>query len=46
DGQQHVPVVFMTHLAQEGAMRRALARINRLEVIRGESTRLLRVEDI
>lgn len=46
DGQQHVPVVFMTHLAHEGAMRRALERINRLDVIRGESTRLLRVEDI
>ncbi len=46
EGREFVPVVFMTHLAQEAALRRALDRINRLDVIRGENTRMLRVADI
>jgi len=41
-----VPVVFMTHAARDEAMRRALDRINRLEVVRAESTRMIRVEDV
>jgi homoserine dehydrogenase len=45
-GEPFVPVVFMTHEAREAAMKRALERINRLDVIRGENTRMLRVEDI
>jgi homoserine dehydrogenase len=45
-GKQMVPVVFMTHRAQEAAFRRALDRINQLDVIRGERSRFLRVEDI
>ncbi len=46
EGGQFVPVVFMTHRACQAAMRRALERINRLEVIEGGKTRMLRVEDI
>jgi len=45
-GQKHVPVVFMTHQAREGAVRKALERINRLECIEGSETRMLRVQDI
>jgi len=45
-GKQTVPLVFMTHRAREGAVRRALQRINRLDVVRGERTRMLRVEDV
>jgi homoserine dehydrogenase len=44
--QQHVPVVFMTHKAQEGAMQRAIGRINNLEAIEARQTRMIRVEDI
>ncbi len=44
--QDFVPVVFMTHLAREAPMQRALEAINRLEVIRAEETHMLRVEDI
>jgi homoserine dehydrogenase len=43
---EHVPVVFMTHRAREGAMQRALAEINRLDCIDGACTRMLRVQDI
>jgi len=45
-GERTVPVVFMTHRAPFAAVSRALERINRLDVIRGESTRMLRVEDL
>ncbi|MGD2174803.1 MAG: homoserine dehydrogenase, partial [Candidatus Brocadiaceae bacterium] len=45
-GERFVPVVFMSHLAREAPMQRALERINDLEVIRGERTRMLRVVDI
>ena len=45
-GQRHVPVVFMTHRAREGAVRKALERINQLECIDGSETRMLRVQDI
>ncbi len=44
--EQFVPVVFMTHQARDAAMRRALDRINRLDVVREEATRMIRVEDI
>lgn len=45
-GEQFVPVVFMTHRTRHDAMQRALERINDLETVRGESTRMIRVEDI
>lgn len=45
-GEDVVPVVFMTYRAKEGAVARALDRINQLDVVRGERTRMLRVEDI
>jgi homoserine dehydrogenase len=38
-----VPLLMMTHKANEGAMRKALAEIDRLDVVRGKS-RFLRVE--
>jgi homoserine dehydrogenase len=38
-----VPVVMMTHMAQEGAMRRALAEIDNLKVVAAKSV-LIRVE--
>jgi homoserine dehydrogenase len=38
-----VPLIMMTHKANEGAMRKALAEIDRLDVVRGKS-RFLRVE--
>jgi homoserine dehydrogenase len=41
-----VPVVFMTHQAREAAFARALARINRLDAVRGDATHALRVADI
>ncbi len=46
EGDRTVPVVLMTHRAPEAAMARAVERINRLDVIEGERTRMLRVEDI
>ena len=42
----HVPVVFMTHEAQEGAMRAALRQINQLDCIQGDRTRMIRAQDI
>jgi len=45
-GDKHVPVVFMTHRAREGAVRTALGQINRLDCIDGAETRMIRVEDI
>jgi len=42
----HVPVVFMTHEAQEGELQGALSEINRLEAIEGCQTRMLRVQAI
>jgi homoserine dehydrogenase len=45
-GKHVVPVVFMTHHAREASFRRALDRINQLDVVRGDRTRFLRVEDI
>ncbi len=44
--EQFVPVVFMTHQARDDAMRRALDSINRLDAVREEATRMIRVEDI
>lgn len=46
EGEQTVPVVFMTHRAREAAVRRALERLGRLDVVKDRSTRMLRVEDI
>ncbi|MCD6416538.1 MAG: homoserine dehydrogenase [Planctomycetes bacterium] len=43
---EFVPVVLMTHKAREVDVQRALERINRLEVIYGARTRMLRVEDV
>lgn len=42
--KESVPVVMMTHEAVEGDMRKALARIDRLEVVRGKTV-CLRVEE-
>jgi len=44
--RDQVPVVFMTHVARESSVRRALDRISQLDVVRDGTTRLLRVEDI
>jgi len=41
-----VPVLFMTHRARSAAMDCAMARINQLDVVCGDKTRVLRVEDI
>ncbi len=46
DSEGRVPVVFMTHVASEGAMDRALEEINGLDAVDGEETRMLRVQDI
>jgi len=46
EGDSHVPVVFTTHEAREGALKAALEQINRLDCIDGARTCLLRVEDI
>ena len=45
-GEGHVPVVFMTHEAREGALRAALSEINQFDCIDGGGTRMLRVQDI
>ncbi len=45
-GEEHVPVVFMTHEAPEGALTDALRKINRLDCIDGSRTRMFRVQDI
>ena len=46
NGSGFVPVVFMTHEAQEGNVRKALAELNKLEVVSAAGTRTLRVEDL
>jgi len=46
DASEYVPVIFMTHVAEEAAMRRALAKINEHASICAERTRMLRVADI
>lgn len=46
EGGDYVPVVFMTHRAREAGMQRAMDEINAQPGIRGDSTRMLRVEDI
>jgi homoserine dehydrogenase len=46
DDQGHVPVVFMTHEATEGALSAALAEINELDTLDGDRTRMLRVQEI
>jgi len=46
EGEEHVPVVFMTHKAREGDVQKALQRINCLECIDGTKTHMLRVQDI
>ena len=46
EGEEHVPVVFMTHKAREGDVQQALRRINKLECIDGSRTHMLRVQDI
>jgi len=43
--EEAVPVVMMTHEAKQEAVRRAVARIDRLEVIRGR-TQVIRVEEL
>jgi len=43
---QQAPVVFMTHEAQEGSLKRALREINQLSCIDGRRTRMLRVQEI
>jgi len=45
-GEKFVPVVFMTHPAREASLKKALERINAVDVVRGERTRMLRVEDV
>ncbi len=40
-----VPIVMITHEVREGDLKKALARIDRLEVIKGPS-QLIRIEDI
>lgn len=46
EDDQHVPVVFMTHEASEGAMRKALEHINGLDCVDGSRSQMLRVQDI
>ncbi len=46
EGQERVPVVFMTHRAEEGALKRALQEINRLDCIDGSKSCMLRVQEI
>ncbi len=45
-GEEFVPVVFMTHRAREASLKTALERIDALDVVQGDRTRVLRVEDI
>ena len=45
-GEKFVPVVFMTHPAREASLKKALERINAVDVVRGDRTRMLRVEDV
>jgi len=45
-GEEHVPVVFMTHAAHEGALQAALKEISEFGCIDGTRTRMLRVQDI
>ena len=44
EGQRPVPVVVLTHPAREGAVRRALERIDRLPAV-AAATRLIRIEE-
>ncbi|MGB4600573.1 MAG: homoserine dehydrogenase [Trichlorobacter sp.] len=44
NGGQAVPIVIMTHEAREGAIRKALAEIDRFDFI-SEKSRLIRIED-
>lgn len=44
DGGEAVPIVIMTHEAREGAVRAALAEIDRFDFI-AEKSRLIRIED-
>ncbi len=44
--EDRVPVVFMLHEAQEGALQGALRDINQLDCIDGDRTRMFRVQDI
>jgi homoserine dehydrogenase len=46
DASEYVPVIFMTHQAEEAAMRRALVTINDHASICAERTRMFRVADI
>ncbi len=41
-----VPVVLMTHRTRDAAVRRARDRISRLEVVRGETICVLKVQDL
>jgi len=43
--EEAVPIVMMTHEAREDAVRRAVARIDELEVVRGR-TQVIRVEEL
>ena len=45
-GEEHVPVVFMTHEALEGALQDALGEISKLDCIEGRKTRMMRVQEI
>ena len=44
--EDRVPVVFMLHEAQEGALQGALSEINQLDCIDGDRTRMVRVQEI
>ena len=43
-GDGNVPLVIMTHVAEEGKLRKALSEITKLDVVK-DQTRLLRVEE-
>jgi homoserine dehydrogenase len=40
DGEEHVPLVFMTHSSTEGATRRAVEEIDRLSCVHPRSVRM------
>jgi homoserine dehydrogenase len=44
-GRGHVPLIMMTHVAREKDVQTAVEKINKLQEVTGESTRILRVLD-